>query len=156
MCSTDRKEILHMSRQLNCRDMCKILLWLGEYILKQSTAYFGRISNSIKISLVGRATDLLGMLWLSYGNCAEHSEILWLSITKLIIYLTWKFYELKFNPNVDNFFNTQWLAHSLWPGEAIHVWVFIHLSVRSECCCPGTVNISNGNLETTKQICGIQ
>ena len=33
-----------------CHDMCKILLWSVEYILYQSTANFGRISNSIEIS----------------------------------------------------------------------------------------------------------
>ena len=35
--------------------VCKILWWSVEYILNQSTANFGRISNSIEISLVGRA-----------------------------------------------------------------------------------------------------
>ena len=38
-----------------CRDMCKISLWSVEYILNQNTANFGRISNLIIISLVGRA-----------------------------------------------------------------------------------------------------
>ena len=37
-----------------CRDMCKFSLWSAEYISNQSTAYFGRISNSIEISFVGR------------------------------------------------------------------------------------------------------
>ena len=35
--------------------MCKILSWLIEYILNQRTANYGRISNSIEISLLGRA-----------------------------------------------------------------------------------------------------
>ena len=43
-----------MSWQLYCRDVCKFLLWSVEYILKQSTANFGRISNSIEILVVGR------------------------------------------------------------------------------------------------------
>ena len=51
---TDHNESLHMSRQLHCRDMCKISLWLVEYILKQSTANSGWISNLIEISLVGQ------------------------------------------------------------------------------------------------------
>ena len=34
-------ENLHMSRQLHFRDMCKILLWLVEYIINQSTANYG-------------------------------------------------------------------------------------------------------------------
>ena len=38
--------------------MCKISLWLVEYILNQSIANFGRIYNSIEISLVGRAPGL--------------------------------------------------------------------------------------------------
>ena len=36
--------------------MCKILSWLVEHILNQSTAKFGRILNSIEIS-VERAPD---------------------------------------------------------------------------------------------------
>ena len=55
MCSTDHKEILHRSWQLHCRDVCKILLWSVEYILNQITTNFGRISNLIEISFVGRA-----------------------------------------------------------------------------------------------------
>ena len=46
---------MHTSRQLHCRDVCKISLWLVEYISNQCTAYFGRISNSIEIPLVWRA-----------------------------------------------------------------------------------------------------
>ena len=30
---SDHNEIFHMSRQLHCRDMCKILLWSVEHIL---------------------------------------------------------------------------------------------------------------------------
>ena len=55
MCSTDHNEILLTSRQLYCRDVCKISSWLVEYILNYSTANFGRIPNSIEISFVGRA-----------------------------------------------------------------------------------------------------
>ena len=46
-----------MSRQLHCRDTHKISLWSVEYILNQSTANFGWISNSIEISFVGQAPD---------------------------------------------------------------------------------------------------
>ena len=59
MYSTDHNKILHTSRQCNCRDVCKISLWSVEYILNQSTANFGRISNWIEISLVGWAPALL-------------------------------------------------------------------------------------------------
>ena len=31
--STDHNEILRTSQQLHCRDVCKISLWLVEYIL---------------------------------------------------------------------------------------------------------------------------
>ena len=58
MYSTDHNEILHTSRQCNCRDVSEISLWLVEYILNQSTANFGRISNLILISLVGRAPGI--------------------------------------------------------------------------------------------------
>ena len=47
-----------MSRQLHCRDVSKILLWSVENSLNQSTANFGRISNSIEISFMGRAHEL--------------------------------------------------------------------------------------------------
>ena len=32
MYSTDHNEILHTSRQLHCRDVCKISLWSVQYI----------------------------------------------------------------------------------------------------------------------------
>ena len=41
------------SRQLHCRDVCKISLWSVECILNHSTANFGRISNSIEMSVSG-------------------------------------------------------------------------------------------------------
>ena len=53
--STDHNEILHTSQQLRCRDVCKISLWSVTYILNWSTPNFDWISNSIEISLVGRA-----------------------------------------------------------------------------------------------------
>ena len=54
ICLTDRKEILYTSGQLHCCDVAQISLWSVAYILNQSTASFGRISNSIVISLVWR------------------------------------------------------------------------------------------------------
>ena len=56
--STDHHEILHTPRQCNCRDVRKIPLWSVRHILIQSATNFGRISNSIEISLVGRAPGL--------------------------------------------------------------------------------------------------
>ena len=63
------KKILHTSRQLHCRDVCKIPMWSVEYILNQNTAYFGRISNSIEISSVGRVP----------GWAAPHLEAWWMA-----------------------------------------------------------------------------
>ena len=59
ICLADHNEILHTSRQCNCRDVCKISLWSIEYISNQSTTNVGRTSNSIKISLAGRAPSSL-------------------------------------------------------------------------------------------------
>ena len=49
--------------------MCKILLWSVENILNHSTANFGRISNSIKISLVGQAPHQPLVAVALLGNC---------------------------------------------------------------------------------------
>ena len=57
-CSANHNEILHMSRQLHCRDMCLILLWLVEHILNQNTPNFVLSSNFIKIPLVGQVPHL--------------------------------------------------------------------------------------------------
>ena len=51
MFSTDHNEILHTSRQLHCRDMCKFSLWLAEYVMNKSITKFHW--NSIGIWLVG-------------------------------------------------------------------------------------------------------
>ena len=67
-CSTDRNEILHTSQKLHCHVACAISLWSAKYILNQSTAKFGRISNSIEISLVGRAPYLLNVEKLKLGT----------------------------------------------------------------------------------------
>ena len=56
--STDHNEILHTSQQWHCCDVCKILLWLVNHTLNQSTANFHRISNTIKIPLVRQASEV--------------------------------------------------------------------------------------------------
>ena len=38
-----------------CRDVCKMSLWSGEYIMNKSIAKFNWISDLIKIPLVGQA-----------------------------------------------------------------------------------------------------
>ena len=58
MFSTDHNEILHMSRQCNCRDVCKISLWSAEYIMNKTITKFHWISNSFETLLVGRAPCL--------------------------------------------------------------------------------------------------
>ena len=62
ICLTDHTDILHTPRQLHYRDVCNTFLWSIEYILNQSTAKFGRISNSIEISLAGRVPGLVRVL----------------------------------------------------------------------------------------------
>ena len=52
-----------------CRDVCKISLWSVEQILNQSSAIFYRISNSIKILLVGRAPSSV-----HHGNATFNGE----------------------------------------------------------------------------------
>ena len=53
-CSTDHKNILHMSRQLHFCAVCIISLLSAQYILNQSMANFGRILVNI-----GSGNDLL-------------------------------------------------------------------------------------------------
>ena len=55
---TDHNEILHTSRQYDCRDVSKISMWSMEYSLNQSTGNFGRILNYIEISVVGQAPGI--------------------------------------------------------------------------------------------------
>ena len=81
ICSTDHNEILHKSRQLHCRDMRKILLWSVEYIINQSTANCGRISNLIEISLVGQAPGPHFT-----NDLCPHNQ----NLVKTYIALTWK------------------------------------------------------------------
>ena len=69
--SADHNEILHMSRQFYCRDMCKISLWSVEHILNHSTPNFDRISNSTEILLVGWAPDCTGSRHPSHGRWAR-------------------------------------------------------------------------------------
>ena len=54
ICSNDHNRILHMSQQCYHHDTCKISLWMVEHIWNQSIANCHWISNSIKMSLVGR------------------------------------------------------------------------------------------------------
>ena len=61
--STDHNKILPTPRQRNCRDVCKISLWLVKHILMLSFPNFDRISNLIEIVLVGRAPGLQNTWW---------------------------------------------------------------------------------------------
>ena len=64
MCSIDHTKILHTSRQLHCRDVCKILFWLKEHIWNQSTSKFGLILNSIEIFIrMGARSAVVWLLW---------------------------------------------------------------------------------------------
>ena len=58
--STDHNEILHMSRQLNYHDMCKILLWLFAYIFTpQPSGLEGYCRHGPGGRAVGRAAAKL-------------------------------------------------------------------------------------------------
>ena len=56
MHSADHDEILHTSRQFNCRDVCKNFAVISWYF-RLEYSNFAQISNSIKILLVGRMPD---------------------------------------------------------------------------------------------------
>ena len=75
--STDHNENLHTSRQCNCRDMCKILLWSVEQILNYSPPNFDQISNSIQIALVGwgPGTHFTNGLWAHGWNLWQFCAI---------------------------------------------------------------------------------
>ena len=67
--------------------MCKITLWSVEYILKQSTAYFGPISNSIEISLVGRGRIfILSKGWIAKTR-KQQMKWRWITTTHLWLYV---------------------------------------------------------------------
>ena len=51
-CSTDHNEILHMSRQRDYRDGCKMSLWSAKYVMKKTITKFHWIAISIEIALV--------------------------------------------------------------------------------------------------------
>ena len=57
MCLTDSDNILHMSLQCYCGDLCAISLWFAEYIMNKGITKFDWILNSIRILWVGRAPD---------------------------------------------------------------------------------------------------
>ena len=57
--STYHNEILHTSRQCNCRGVRKISLWSVGHIINQRPPNVDRISNSIEISLLGRVPGLI-------------------------------------------------------------------------------------------------
>ena len=58
MCSTSCNEILHISQQCYCCDVCKISLWSAAYVMNKRMTKFHWISNSMKISLLGWASQL--------------------------------------------------------------------------------------------------
>ena len=56
MWSTDHNEIVNISRQCYCRDVCNILLWAAKWTMNKSMTKFRWISNSVEVSLLWRAT----------------------------------------------------------------------------------------------------
>ena len=107
--------------------MCKISLWSVRYILNQSTAYFGPISNSIEISIMGWTHGLYiffkkmlvsapKFLWKLHFcvhklQCIIHIHELWCFrflalIDSLVIDHNW-------NANIHHFYSLWWS----WPGK---------------------------------------
>ena len=61
--SAGHNEFFRTSRQFCCRDECKISFWSVAYVRTKSITKFQRISNSIEISSVGRASCWNEALW---------------------------------------------------------------------------------------------
>ena len=53
ICPTNHKEILHMSWQLHCHDMCKFCCDPTEYVVDKSNTMFHWISNLITNIICG-------------------------------------------------------------------------------------------------------
>ena len=70
---TDHNESLHTSRHCYYHDVCKLLLRSADYAMNKSIAKFRLISNSIEISLVGRAPGL-NLHWLIFYKDLNASE----------------------------------------------------------------------------------
>ena len=87
---TDHNEILHMSRHLHCREVCKIALWSVEYISNQSSVYFGRFANSIEILLVGRTPWQLICQW--HKEAGHQQPWHWSSLPRRFQFKHWKDY----------------------------------------------------------------
>ena len=58
VCSADRGAVLHTSRPLHRRGVCEISLWSVGYVLSRSASDFVRVSDLVRVSLVGQAPEL--------------------------------------------------------------------------------------------------
>ena len=87
VCSTNHKEILYMSRQWNCRDICTISLWSAEYVMNKSITKFQWISILIEMIIhatgawyVQKFVAISSFMILQYESCEsrdwdlEHSH----------------------------------------------------------------------------------
>ena len=72
MLNRSHQKFAHITTVIHCRDVCKILLWSVKNILNHITANFGRISNSIEISLVGQGPDLCRQI-----SSVGHNELIY-------------------------------------------------------------------------------
>ena len=123
MYSFDHNEILHTSRQLHCRDVCKIPMWSLEHILNYSTPNFDRISNSIEIPLVGRAPDTVECCYnMVQYNMILHTSLQWLrqNINRSLNSPLWMSYGMYFARIWEKIDHVITAPHCLWPR---HGWI---------------------------------
>ena len=98
-----------MPRQLHCRDVCRISLWSVVYVLNQSPANFGRISNLIKISLAKNSQlDIVQMMAWCLSGTKSISE-------SMLVYCRLEPCEqisVKFESKCDNFYRRKliWIS----------------------------------------------
>ena len=88
MSFTEHNEILHTSRQYYCPDVCKILLWLGEYIMNKSAAKIHWVPK-YHYSGTGASCsnqNILGELGQHYG-CSSFAVYITRSAAALVAYV---------------------------------------------------------------------
>ena len=90
VCSADRGAVLHTSRPLHRRDVCEISLWSVGYVLSRSASVFVRVSDLVRVSLVGQAPELWNLH--IYVNSHDQNIFLffvlfWISIVRLLYYV---------------------------------------------------------------------
>ena len=90
VCSADRGAVLHTSWPLHRCGVCEISLWSVGYVLSRSASDFVRVSDSVRVSLVGQAPELWNLHM--YVNSHDQNIFLflflfWISIVRLLYYV---------------------------------------------------------------------